>query len=99
MTKLDDSWSRLKNGGLSMIPQGDASSAAKALIDGLAEIGLFVVDVGELERWEPDLPGHGPSWVGAAIQAGRHDRDGSATEQFVGHISAFFDGDMEARTR
>jgi hypothetical protein len=99
MTKLDDSWSRLKNGGLSMIPQGDASSAAKALIDGLAEIGLFIVDVGELERWEPDLPGHGPSWVGAAIQAGRHDRDASATEQFVAHISAFFDGDIGARTR
>jgi hypothetical protein len=99
MTKLDDSWNRLKSGGLSMIPQGDASAAAKALITGLAEIGLFVVDVGELERWEPDLTGHGPSWVGAAIQAGRHDREGSATEQFVGRISAFFDPTLETSTQ
>jgi hypothetical protein len=29
MTKLDDSWSRLKNGGLSMIPQGDAHRRAR----------------------------------------------------------------------
>ena len=91
MTKVNDSWTRLKSGGLSMIPQGDASARAKALVDGLAEIGLFVVDVGELERWEPDIVGHGPSWVGAAIQAGRHDSPGSTTENFVDRVSGFFD--------
>jgi hypothetical protein len=91
MTKVDDSWTRLKRGGLSMIPQGDASARAKDLIHGLAEIGLFVVDVGELERWEPDIGGHGPSWVGAAIQAGRHDSPGSTTENFVDRVSGFFD--------
>jgi hypothetical protein len=91
ITKLNDSWTRLKSGGISAIPQGDASARTKALLDALAEIGLFVVEVGELERWEPDLAGHGPSWVGAAIQAGRHEQPGSATEKFVARLSAFFD--------
>jgi hypothetical protein len=89
-TRLDDSWSRLKSGGLAAVPQGDASAQAQVLVDGLASLGLFVVPVGELERWEPDLPGHGPSWVGAAIEAGRHDNAGSSTEQFVERLSAFF---------
>jgi hypothetical protein len=89
-TRLDDSWSRLKDGGLAIVPQGEASAHAKSLIDALGSVGLFVVDVGELERWETDLAGHGPSFVSAAIEAGRHDAPGSATEGFVERVASFF---------
>jgi ABC-type cobalamin/Fe3+-siderophores transport system ATPase subunit len=90
MTRLDDSWARLKNGGLALVPQGDASAQAQVVLDELASLGLFVVPVGELERWEPDLPGHGPRWVAAAIESKRHDNAGSPTERFVDRVSGFF---------
>jgi hypothetical protein len=89
-TRIDDSWSRVKSGGVGVLPQGDPSARATTLLDRLAALGLFVVPVGELERWESDLPGHGPSWAAAAIERGRHDIPGSQAEQFVDRLTAFF---------
>jgi hypothetical protein len=53
-----------KSGGIYTLPR-DARQQADALLAGLAEYGLFVVPVGELENWLPELEvgGHGPEWL------------------------------------
>jgi len=45
-----DRMGRLKGGGIAGLPQ-DIATEARALVDQLARLGLFVVPVGELEQW------------------------------------------------
>jgi hypothetical protein len=53
-----------KAGGIYTLGR-EARLQANALLAGLAEYGLFVVPVGELENWLPELEvgGHGPEWL------------------------------------
>jgi hypothetical protein len=90
ITRVDDAWRRAKQAGLSIVPQGEPSQRATRLIDALASLGLFVVTVGEIERWAPDIPGHGPAWVGAAIEQRRHEDPRSGAATFVESVAAFF---------
>jgi hypothetical protein len=61
-------WSSLKTAGLSMVPAGDASAAGRELLSKLRELGIFVVDCGELESFAKSVPGHGPKWVGEVLK-------------------------------
>lgn len=75
-TKIEDAWERTKAGGLAVLPQGEAISAAERLLGALAGIGLHVVPVGELERWAPEIGGHGPAWVAGTLEAKKHEETG-----------------------
>jgi len=65
--RSDTGWDKAKRAGLSAVPQGDAYAACERLLKGLQDINLLVVPVGELERFEPRIAGHGPAWVSALI--------------------------------
>ena len=56
-----------KRGGRSSLPGGDAIKAYDSLTAELRSIGIFVVDVGELERFDPSVAGHGPDWVNEVL--------------------------------
>ncbi|HEV2148481.1 MAG TPA: TOPRIM nucleotidyl transferase/hydrolase domain-containing protein [Longimicrobiaceae bacterium] len=56
-------WSLAKQTGKAFVPNGNPSQAVERLMKGLRAIGLFVVDVGELEQFVKTVPGHGPKWV------------------------------------
>lgn len=62
-TKRPTIWDEAKKGGLSAVPSGQATAAAQSLIARLNAFGVFVVEVGELERFAPAIPDHGPAWV------------------------------------
>jgi hypothetical protein len=79
VVRAEGGWRAVKRGGVHALPQGDASSAAKHLISQLHEVGLHVVPVGELERWAPDIPDHGPAWCTNALTHGRQ-RDAESRE-------------------
>jgi hypothetical protein len=53
-----------RDGGLAILQPQDRE-AAQNLLAQLAEYGVFVVPVGELESWMKQLGvgGHGPSWL------------------------------------
>ena len=70
------------------VPQGEASAAADRLLRNLSGAGIFVVDVGELERWVPDIGGHGPSWCTAVLAAGRHEDPALAARDFVERVAS-----------
>jgi hypothetical protein len=88
IVKLEDGWSRAKQGGLSVLPQGEASESGKRLVAVLGAMGLYVVPVGELERWAPGVAGHGPQWTAGALEAKIHEQSGSHAE-FVGQLVDF----------
>ena len=67
---MDDGWRQIKRGGIAALPGGDASTVSVRLLNGLREIGLFVVPVGELERWDTTVGVHGPAWVNALLEHG-----------------------------
>ena len=91
LVRPDSGWDRAKRGGKAEVPQGDASARVESLLDTLRSLGLFVVEVGELERFAPAVPRHGPAWVSAVHEQGLH-ADGSLPEArtFVNTVVASF---------
>lgn len=65
-----------KDTGLEALDPSDKETAA-ALINYLSEYGIFVVPVGEVERWLPELhaAGHGPRWLTQAFTKMGNDPD------------------------
>ncbi len=80
----------MKRGGTAAVPQGDASASAGRLINDLASAGLFVVPVGELERWVPEVESHGPAWVSAVLEQERHKQSGFQARSFMERVNASF---------
>jgi hypothetical protein len=68
----DNGWDKAKRAGVHAITQGDASAASNRLLKALAELGVLVVPVGELERFVQDVSGHGPAWVTAVLENNLH---------------------------
>lgn len=80
--KAESGWDKAKRSGTQAVPQGDASAACRKLLTGLQNVGLFVVPVGELERFVPGVPGHGPAWVSAVLEQKLHETPGEDALRF-----------------
>ncbi|KDF12689.1 hypothetical protein AF42_03646 [Citrobacter freundii MGH 56] len=61
--KTGQSWAILKQTGVVGLPSGDASIEFDKLIGMLEAIGIYIVPVGEIERFNRKIPGHGPKFV------------------------------------
>lgn len=77
-------WSNAKMAGKTFVPSGEPLQACSRLLDSLAGIGLFVVEVGELEGFARSVGGHGPQWINGVLtkDLGR-DPELEAARQFV----------------
>ena len=89
LVKPDSGWDRTKRAGKSAVPPGDAMARLGTLTEALRAIGLFVVEVGELEGFVPEVGGHGPAWVNEVHERGLHsDESASAAAwEFVRAIA------------
>lgn len=56
-------WSEVKKYGIRAIPKGDAQRDFKSLQHMLENIGVYVVPVGEIENFCPEIGSHGPKFV------------------------------------
>lgn len=83
MLKAESGWTALKRSGASAIPQGDATAAFNDINAYLKDIGILVVPCGELERFEPDIPDHGPKWVSQVFEANRHLSPSQASRDYT----------------
>lgn len=79
LLRLDSGWDKVKKGGVGSVPQGDAYQACTNILAALKTHNVLVVPVGYLERFAPQVPGHGPAWVAEVLAQGLHD-DKSLTE-------------------
>ncbi|MBR1449263.1 MAG: AAA family ATPase [Prevotella sp.] len=66
--RLENKWAMLKSGGQAVIPAGQATVAFNELNSAFQSVNLFVVPVGELERFVPEEGGHGPAWLNSVLE-------------------------------
>lgn len=62
-------WKALKLSGEAAIPAGDAARAYRRIDQLLRAHGIYIVPVGELERFIPTVGGHGPEWTNRVLDA------------------------------
>lgn len=60
-------WKQLKKSGKSIVPAGDATAAFNRVIDKLIEVGIYIVEVGELENFIKEVGSHGPNWASEVL--------------------------------
>lgn len=56
-------WAEVKKYGTRGIPKGDAQRDYNLLRDKLEQIGIFLIPVGEIENFCPDIGSHGPKFI------------------------------------
>lgn len=61
--KQGKSWSEVKRYGVRGIPKGDAQHYFNSLRNSLENIGIYLVPVGEVENFCPEIGAHGPKFV------------------------------------
>jgi energy-coupling factor transporter ATP-binding protein EcfA2 len=86
--KPDSGWDKVKRAGLSGVPQGSATASAQLLLEELQAAGLFVVPVGEIERFAPAIGGHGPAWVNEVLAQRAHLTPSTDAVTFITAIEA-----------
>lgn len=60
-------WKALKLSGAAAIPAGDAAQAFRRIDQMLRSHGIYIVPVGELERFITEVGGHGPDWTNRVL--------------------------------
>jgi hypothetical protein len=68
LLKRASAWFRVKDAGIAFVPSGEPMQACRCLLDKLMSHGLFVLEVGELERFCSSVGRHGPQWVNQVLQ-------------------------------
>lgn len=58
----------LKASGRAALPQGQETETLDSLVASLKEIGLFIVEIGELERFVQAVGNKGPAWVNEVLR-------------------------------
>jgi ABC-type ATPase involved in cell division len=84
LIRRSTAWSNAKLVGKSFVPSGDSARACERLLTSLREVGLHVVEVGELEGFARTEDGHGPKWVNAVLARNlSSDHELEAARQFA----------------
>lgn len=60
-------WRMAKRTGIAQLA-GQALTDARDLINDLKQIGISILDIGEIERFVPSISDHGPKWASAALE-------------------------------
>ena len=53
--------------GSASLPGGTPTQEYNKLVEALRLLRIFVVEVGEVERFYPAIGGHGPAWVNEVL--------------------------------
>lgn len=85
--KIENGWDRVKNTGIAGVPKGDPYGAASRLLNGLADLGIFLVPIGEMEDFAPSISGHGPGWLAGVLEGGVHESsECDPAREFLGAV-------------
>ncbi|MGY0491462.1 ATP-dependent nuclease [Streptomyces sp. WG-D5] len=84
-------WEQVKIGGISAVPQGDPSASMKRVIDSLQKDGIFVVPVGVLERWHPEV-GNKKTWASEVLGQKLHEVENHQLSEFLRAAQKYLNG-------
>lgn len=79
----------LKSGGKNIIPQGDCMALFNEIKEFLINYNIFILECGEIERFVPDVGGHGNTWVEKTFSKYK-DMNGDAYKEARRFISSVF---------
>ena len=86
LMKRGKAWNEIKKYGEIAIPKGQCQNDYKILKDKLEKIGIFVVPVGEIENFCPEIGLHGPKFVTKLLtEVPLDDPSLEQLRQFVSH--------------
>lgn len=77
--KKASAWEEAKRIGKAFLPKGTVTREYEALAGDLRSLGLYLVEVGELEGFCPTIQEHGPAWVVAVMERDLEKDDELAT--------------------
>jgi len=60
-------WAHAKESGKSFIPSGMATQAFERLSSNLKNLGIFILENGQLESFDKSIGDHGPGWVNQVL--------------------------------
>jgi predicted ATPase len=84
LLKRTSPWEEAKRVGLGAVPAGQERQMAERLLNELKQLGLFIVDLGVLESFDPTVSGHGNPWVAEVLRKDlRSDPHLEAARRFV----------------
>lgn len=66
--KKTSAWSEAKQNGKSFIPSGQPTNDFNYINTEFRQIGLYIVEVGELECFDKTVGNHGPKWVNEVLE-------------------------------
>ncbi len=66
--KESSSWGMAKISGKAYVPAGTPHQTYIRLIHKLNSLGIYIVEVGEIEGFCREIGGHGPAWVNAVLE-------------------------------
>jgi hypothetical protein len=85
--KRSSAWSHAKIIGKYYIPSGDGSQAFDRLNNYFNSLGVFIVEVGELECFVKSVGNHGPKWVAEVLTRDmNNDPEFAVAKSFVARI-------------
>jgi hypothetical protein len=81
-------WGLAKKSGVKILPNGEPQLAFARLTAKCSQFGIWLVEVGELERFCPSIGGHGPSWAQGVLSTKdlRSEPELDGARQFVKRI-------------
>ena len=82
-------WGALKRSGLHGVAQGPPQEATQRILTLLRSIGVFVVPVGELERWHPAISGKSNEWLATVLEQELHLQPDQTRADFVTKLVDF----------
>jgi hypothetical protein len=88
LLKPSNGWKQLKKAGIGILAGDKAHQAATDLVDYFADRGLFLVPVGELESWVPQVPnGNKARWLTQVFDQEHHLAPTPDLTQFCSRIT------------
>ncbi|TXN39496.1 AAA family ATPase [Methylobacterium sp. WL7] len=87
-------WDAIKDAGINAVPSGDPAKQLTNLLGSLRRADVFVVPVGQMERFCKSIGGHGPQWVGEVLKRDLvNDEELKEARSFVSDLVLFNDLD------
>jgi hypothetical protein len=92
LLKSVNGWKQFKRSGLNSLSGTRSYAATRRLLDYLTSLGVFLVPVGELECWVPEVPsGNKSNWLTKVFEDGDFQRPSDGLREYVKGITEYME--------